>query len=251
MAYAIMINPYQCTNDSLVITIPVSSYYSRYSDENAPEGLLETKGILEFTGLVNGRDFKVEANTITIAGRANIITTLNMILSRKDLFVFSYSATEKDDFWLKSLVRRAVGTIGDGTLTQGEADKINPILRAYLDKSFENLKALPLYASVSKNVNEAYGDDLRKHPLYQSLGLLMDDYQRLKKEYEDATFFQRRKLTSPDQKGYPQIFEGYLASVPPAYKSKIRIKSDEVTVIDANKIKVARQDIVQGYVKKM
>jgi len=253
MAYPYIINWYEFTKDKFSISFPLDQYSTYSTREKPPKGLLETKGILEFLGLKYGDEFAVDNNKIIIAGRANVITTLNMLLTRKDVFHFSHmnETMGSHDYWCRRVTSLAVEAMCDKALTQGDSEKLRPITQQFLDASFENLKKTELYKTIAANVKLDYGHDFLKHPLYQALSLLMDDKVKRVADYKALSFFQRKKAQNPEKAGYDEIFKGFKVAVPSVYKSTKGLGYDAETYVDADKIRQSREVLVkrnvQGY----
>lgn len=242
MGYPITMNTYECTRTQLKFSVPAGDNYFGYSTERAPEGLLEIKGMLMFAGLQfgEGRDFQVDRNAIVIHGYANVVTILDLILSRKDLFHLSQREMGNEDYWRNRLIVKAVESLCDKDLAQGEVEKIRPIVKTFLNQSYEDLKKEKVFALVANIVKEDYDGNLLHHPLYQALGLLQEEYQRQVNDYNALGFFKRRGIRSPDEKGFKEVLAGFKQAVPSVYKSKVITKSGESLEIDVCKINAAR-----------
>lgn len=178
-------------------------YYLSDSREKSLTGLSALHALLVcHCGLKEKEDFEVvskdKANpSITIHRNANIVIALNFLLGNVaaplfELYSYSYSPQNNPkQQWLIYLGKTIVSCVEDKSLMRKEYETIYPVMRAYLDSQYELLKKEPAVTMLKTAADENYGGDLLKHPFYQTLSILMDDYDTRKGAYKKKGFFEK------------------------------------------------------------
>ena len=95
---------------------------------------------------------------------------------------------------------------------------------------------------------ENYGGQLIKHPLYQTLSLLMDDYNNQMTTYNALSAIQRAISFTPKRKPFDDVCQKFLACVPRTYcKEEAKSVFEKMTLIDPGKIVQSRiKDLPQA-----
>lgn len=154
---------------------------------------------------------------ILINGNVNIILTLNFLLNTgTEMFKFKDPGRRYEkDYWQAWYAGKLIECIDGKDMVIN--DKILFLIREHLDKQYKLLKQEDLVIKIKEKPVENYGNDLLKHPFYQTLYLLMEDYQARCALFKSAGDIDRMHSRKPEQKDYDDIYKKYINSVPACY----------------------------------
>lgn len=248
-------------NSKLSISFPTLSSYSGYSQSDTQAGLSALHALLIIhCGLVENRDFELRSShykleSIVINKTSDIIVTLNFLLSDEALKLFQLdlrNTNEKDPGrkWRECLTKKIFSCIENKELTLSEYEKIFPFMKNYLDAQYDLLKKEPLVQPLLKKVDENYGNNILKHPFYQTLSLLMDSYNLLMDDYKvrlgnhnkdtGVVSWFIKAPAAPDQNPYNEIYNKFMHVVPSCYCDIKTSGYSSVKTLNADKIKEAK-----------
>lgn len=192
-----------------------------------------------------------EVTSITVKGAANVIIALDFLLSEQASRVFylhssHLSLEQHKQQWRNTLGKRIVACLDNNNLSVGDLQRLRPILRAYLDAHYASLKKEGMFAALSVKAIEHDGENLLKHPLYQALSLISEDFLLRQKTYNNLGFLDRLQQSAPDEKAYHALCKKYLDVLPACYVDRVQTSSSQIdTVFNAEKLKQSRITAVQ------
>jgi hypothetical protein len=196
----------------------------------------------------NDKDYKfptdkhygTKPKEVFIYGVCNIISVLNFLLEnpRGEKLFYLRSDDHSIDMkthWRKKLSELYTQSIDDKTITKADYEKITPFIKNYLDEGYNLLCKETLVLAMPKKPEMNYGDDLLKHPLYQTLSLLLDDYDQRKAIYLSKNFLDPTRGSHPSRTAHNVIYAKYLPFIPAIYRSTD--SKNRTSGIDSIKIK--------------
>lgn len=244
----INISDYRLTRNKVLIECCGDSYNHDNSDAIATSKILEAFLIDQFN-FVEKKDYTVTRATygtvsIEVTGEANVILALNMLQSKKKIFKLlstSFTNEEYERMFARRIGEYITEALEDEKLPRGEAERLQAITKEWLDSIYKLLQAEPIVQTVvNKTVNEQINGQLLKHPFYQLLSLIMEDYNSRVSHYKDKGFFEKIGAKKPDDKAIASLFEKYKFMIPTCYckiqtyqpsgyKEKLSIDSSKIS----------------------
>ncbi len=186
-----------------------------------------------------------DSAAIMINGSANIVMVLNYFLNDdtvESVFYLSQPYSYREDFktrWGNYLGKLIVSCIENKNLTLAEFKKIHSIMIAYLDAQYELLKKENCVIKLTTKANENYGTDLLMHPFYQTLSLLMDDYQTRLEHHKQKNFFDKLGKT-PSDKEQRKVYHKFMDSIPTCFCDVSESNYSIQKELNADKIRSSR-----------
>lgn len=190
-------------------------------------------------------DFHFNQHEIVVNGRCNILHILHILLLNQDSFTI-----HEHNQVLNRLIKMLIATIGapttgDGAISEDEQKKLHPVICAYLDSAYKNMKPEPfiieaLKANTGPLVVEEYDGNILKHPLFQTFSIMMDYEETRTSKYNQKGIFGQVFGAGKHVKEYntyAATFNKFNFYIPAAYLTK-RMYGD--VVVDADKIRASK-----------
>lgn len=242
------------TQDKITITFSSGSSYSySRSDEKAQCGLSALHALLILhCGLKETEDFECSNKdtsrpSIEIKGKANCVSVLNFLLGNAASALFSinsigYSFQDNPKLrWQAALGKMIVSCIEDKNLTLKEYEQIYPIMRAYLDRQMELLRQESCVQVLQIAVVNPDEKNLLKHPFYQTLSLMMDDFTAKKQTYKKKGFFERIGESKPAKSPYEDVYKKFIEYIPSCFCDLTQTSQyTTAKTLNADKLKQSR-----------
>ncbi|QRN03850.1 hypothetical protein GH742_08175 [Legionella sp. MW5194] len=131
-------------------------------------------------------------------------------------------------------LKKVSSCIGNKNLTIADAERVFPYILTYLNEAYNLIKKEELVTRLQEKAVESYGQNLICHPFFQTLSLLMDDYQQRKTAYDNSGFLNLNGAKKVDEAPYQEIYNKFMNFVPECY----RVPNEDR--LDAEKLRCSR-----------
>lgn len=126
--------------------------------------------------------------------------------------------------------------VDNNNLSLSDAEKIYPLLLASLNALNDELLQCELVKKLREKAVTT--NDLLRHPFFQTLSMLMDDYTKRNTAHNNRGFLNKMGNKGINEEPYNEIYNKYKYFVPNCYCD--HVEKPEHKTLDANKLKMSR-----------